>query len=105
MENIKNDLALERVIFMSHKQKMNKKIDPIYLLSLLSLVIGYVLMKYLTRVYFVGIIILFILVAFQTPSTKFDKTGEANDLSIRILRITGLNAILYLIGGYLSALL
>lgn len=89
---------------MSNKQQKNKKFDPIYLLSILSLLIGYLLMEYLVQVYFVGIIILFVIIAFQTPSNKVDKTGEANDISIGILRITALNTILFLIGGYLSAL-
>jgi hypothetical protein len=89
---------------MSSKESNKKKFNPIYLLSIITLIIGYLLMEYLIQVYFVGIIILFILIAFQTPSRKVDKTGEANDFSIKILRIIGLNTILYLIGGYLSAL-
>lgn len=57
-------------------------------------------MMYLPRVYFVGILTFFIIVAFQTPSTKVDKTGEANDASIALLKFIGLNALLYLAGGY-----
>ncbi|HLR91646.1 MAG TPA: hypothetical protein VK048_01135 [Atopostipes sp.] len=57
-------------------------------------------MMYLRRVYFVGLLILFILIVFQTPTTKIDRTGEANDASIAILKFIGLNTILYLVGGY-----
>lgn len=89
---------------MSSKQSNKKNFNPIYLLSIVTLIIGYLLMEYLVQVYFVGIVILFIVIAFQVPSTKVDQTGEANDFSIKLLRITGLNTILYLIGGYLSAL-
>lgn len=73
---------------------------PSYLFSLISLVIGILLMMFLPRVYFVGILVFFIIVAFQTPSTKVDKTGEANDASIALLKFIGLNALLYLAGGY-----
>lgn len=62
-------------------------------------------MNFLRQVYFVGLIILFIIVVFQTPSTKVDRTGEANDASISALKLIGLNAITYLIGGYAALLL
>ena len=61
-------------------------------------------MMYLPRVYFVGILAFFIIVIFQTPSTKVDKTGEANDASIALLKFIGLNALLYLAGGYAALL-
>lgn len=61
-------------------------------------------MEYLARVYFVGILIFFIIIAFQTPTTKSDPTGEANDAGIFILKLTGLNAIFYLVGGYIAAI-
>jgi hypothetical protein len=59
-------------------------------------------MTFLRRVYFVGIILLFIIVVFQTPSTKVDRTGEINDANLSLLKVIGLNALLYLAGGYLS---
>lgn len=77
---------------------------PSYLLSLISLVIGILLMMYVRRVYFVGLLIFFILVVFQTPTTKVDKTGEANDASIAMLKFVGLNTLLYLAGGYAALL-
>lgn len=77
---------------------------PSFLFSLISLVIGFLLMMYLPRVYFVGVVTFFIIVVFQTPSTKVDKTGEANDASIALLKFTGLNALLYLAGGYAALL-
>lgn len=77
---------------------------PSYLLSLISLIIGISLMMYLRRVYFVGLIVFFILVVFQTPTTKVDKTGEANDASIAMLKFVGLNTLLYLAGGYAALL-
>ncbi len=80
---------------------MNKKT---ILFSFISFFIGLLLMEYATRIFFVGMFILFVLIAFQTPSTKPDPTGESNDASIRLLRLTGLNAILYLVGGYFSAI-
>ena len=87
----------ERVILL----KVNKKV---YLLSILSLIIGILLMEYLVRVYFVGVLIFFILIAFRTPTTKYDKTGESTEFSINLLRFIGLNAILYLVGGYVAAI-
>lgn len=77
---------------------------PSYLYSLISLIIGILLMMYLRRVYFVGLLIFFILIVFQTPTTKVDRTGEANDASIAILKFIGLNTILYLVGGYAALL-
>lgn len=77
---------------------------PSFLFSLISLVIGFLLMMYLPRVYFVGVVTFFIVVVFQTPSTKVDKTGEANDASIALLKFIGLNALLYLAGGYAALL-
>jgi len=59
-------------------------------------------MTFLRRVYFVGVILLFIIVVFQTPSTKVDRTGEVNDANLSLLKVIGLNALLYLAGGYLS---
>lgn len=76
-----------------------------FLFSLISLIIGVLLMQYLRRVYVVGLIILFIIVAFQTPSRKVDQTGEANDMNIQILKFIGLNTLMYLAGGYLSLLI
>lgn len=74
------------------------------MLSILSLIIGIFLMKFLVQVYFVGIIIFFILIATQTPTSKVDRTGETNDANISTLRIIGLNTILYLAGGYIAAI-
>lgn len=59
-------------------------------------------MTFLRRVYFVGVILLFIIIVFQTPSTKVDRTGEVNDANLSLLKVIGLNALLYLAGGYLS---
>lgn len=59
-------------------------------------------MNYLQQVYFVGLIILFIVVAFQTPSPKEDKTGKINEANISMLKVIGLNAIMYLVGGYIA---
>lgn len=84
---------------------MNKlKKRPNYLLSLISLILGIIFMNHLRRVYFVGLIIFFVLITFQTPTTKVDRTGEANDASIAMLKFIGLNAILYLVGGYAALL-
>lgn len=77
---------------------------PSYLFSLISLILGIAFMAYLRRVYFVGLLIFFILIIFQTPTTKVDRTGEANDASIAMLKFVGLNAILYLVGGYAALL-
>lgn len=62
-------------------------------------------MKFLRQLYFTGLIIIFIIVVFQTPSTKVDRTGEANDASIELLKFVGINTISYLIGGYATLLL
>lgn len=78
----------------------NNKIP--YLLSMITLIIGAVLMTYLRRVYFIGIIIAFIIVVFQTPSTKVDRTGEINDANISMLRVVGLHALMFVAGGYIS---
>ena len=75
-----------------------------YLFSLLSFIVGLILMKYLRQVYVVGLLIAFIIIAFQTPTTKPDRTGEANDASIALLKFIGLNALLYLAGGYAALL-
>ncbi len=81
---------------------MKKNRTLFYGLSLISLIIGLLLMTFLRRVYFVGVILLFIIVVFQTPSTKVDRTGEVNDANLSLLKVIGLNALLYLAGGYLS---
>lgn len=62
-------------------------------------------MNYLRRVYFVGLIISFILIAYQTPSPHVDKTGEANDFNIALIKVIGASSIAYLIGGYAALLL
>lgn len=80
---------------------MNKKT---ILFSFISFIIGLLLMEYLVRVFFVGMLIFFIIIAFQTPTTKPDPTGEANEASLTILKITGLNALLYVAGGYFAAI-
>lgn len=81
---------------------MKNKRRSLYLFSILTLIIGILLMQFLQQVYFVGIVIVFILVAFQTPSTKEDKTGEVNEANISMLKTIGLHAIMYLVGGYVS---
>lgn len=81
--------------------KLNKNL---YFLSLLSLVIGILLMHYLPQVYFVGIIIFFVLIVLQTPNPKPDPTGETNDENLAILKLIGLNTILFLAGGYIAAI-
>lgn len=73
-----------------------------FLFSLLSLLIGLLLMQYLRRVFMAGLFILFMLIVFQTPSQRFDQTGEVNDSNIQILKMIGLSALMYLAGGYLS---
>lgn len=62
-------------------------------------------MQYLRQVYFVGLIVAFIVVAFQTPSPHVDKTGEANDFNIAMIRVVGASTLGYLIGGYVALLL
>lgn len=62
-------------------------------------------MHYLRQVYFVGLIVAFIVVAFQTPSPHVDKTGEVNDFNIAMLRVVGASTLGYLIGGYAALLL
>lgn len=76
-----------------------------YISSLITLLVSMLLMKYLRQLYFTGLIIIFIIVVFQTPSTKVDRTGEANDASIELLKFVGINTIAYLIGGYATLLL
>lgn len=76
---------------------------PIF--AIVFLVIGTFLMQYLPRVYFVGIIIAFILIAFQTPSPYVDKTGEANDFNIALLKVIGASTLAYLAGAYLALLI
>jgi len=70
-----------------------------------TLVIATLLMQYLRTVYVVGIIIIFIIVVFQTPAPKVDKTGEVNDANIAMLKVIGLHALMYLAGGYLALLI
>lgn len=84
---------------------MKKKIPIGYALSLVTLILATLLMQYLRKVYVVGLIIFFILVAFQTPSHKVDKTGEINDANIAMLKVIGLNMLMYLAGGYLSLII
>lgn len=79
---------------------MKNKQRSFYLLSVITLIIGLLLMHFLQRVYFVGLVILFIVVAFQTPSPKQDKTGEVNEANISMLKTIGLHTIMYLVGGY-----
>lgn len=81
---------------------MKKNSRSLYLMSIITLIIGILLMNYLQMVYFVGLLIIFILVVFQTPSPKVDKTGEVNDANISMLKVIGLHAILYLVGGYIA---
>lgn len=69
-----------------------------------SLLLGITLMNYLPQVFFVGMLIFFILIAFQTPSNKFDPTGETNDANISMLRVIGLSALLFVAGGYISVI-
>lgn len=78
------------------------KRNSLYLFSIVSLIIGLLLMTFLQQVYFVGLVIIFIIVAFQTPSRKEDKTGEINEANISMLKVIGLHAIMYLVGGYAS---
>ena len=73
-----------------------------FLFSLFSFLLGLLLMQYLRRVFMVGLFILFMLIVFQTPSQKYDQTGEVNESNIQILKIIGLSSLLYLAGGYLS---
>lgn len=80
------------------------KIGKTLLFSLLPLLVGLLLMQFLRRVYVAGLIIFFVLVAFQTPNPKRDQTGEVNDANIQILKFIGLNVIMYLVGGYLALL-
>ncbi len=72
--------------------------------AVVFLIIGILLMNFLRRVYFVGIIISFILIAYQTPSSYVDKTGEANDFNLALLKVIGASTIAYLIGGYAALL-
>ena len=74
------------------------------LIYLASLALGIVLMKFLPFVFFIGMLIFFVLIAFQTPSNKFDPTGEANDANINLLKVIGLNALLFVAGGYIAAI-
>lgn len=74
------------------------------LFGLLFLIIGILLMTYLRQVYFVGLIVAFILIAYQTPSPYVDKTGEANDFNLALLKVIGASTIAYLIGGYAALL-
>lgn len=80
---------------------MNKMNLLIYFTSLL---LGIILMNFLPQVFFVGMLIFFILIAFQTPSNKYDPTGETNDANISMLRVIGLSALLFVAGGYISVL-
>lgn len=80
---------------------MNKMNLLIYFASLL---LGTILMNFLPQVFFVGMLIFFILIAFQTPSNKFDPTGETNDANISMLRVIGLSALLFVAGGYISVI-
>ncbi len=73
-----------------------------FLFSLFSFLLGLLLMQYLRRVFMVGLFILFMLIVFQTPSQKYDQTGEVNESNIQILKIIGLSSLMYLAGGYLS---
>ena len=75
---------------------------PIF--ALIFLVVGTLLMNYLRRVYAVGLLISFILIAYQTPSPHVDKTGEANDFNIALLKVIGASTLAYLIGGYAALL-
>lgn len=84
---------------------MKNKQRSFYLLSIITLIIGLLLMNFLQGVYFVGLVILFILVTFQTPSPKEDKTGEINDANISMLKTIGLHAIMYLVGGYVALII
>lgn len=84
---------------------MRKKRTPSYFLSIISLILGLLLMQFLRRVYFVGLIILFIIIVFQTPSPKVDQTGESSEIAMNLLKFIGLNTILYLIGGYAALFL
>lgn len=84
---------------------MNKKKSSWPIFGLVSLVVGILLMQYLRQVYFAGLIISFILIAFQTPSPHVDKTGEANDFNIAMIRVIGASTLGYLIGGYAALLL
>lgn len=81
---------------------MKKNSRLLYLVGLLSLILGMVFMKYLVRVYFAFIVIFFFLILFQTPLPKVDKTGEINDAKISILRVIGLSTLLFLAGGYIA---
>ena len=76
-----------------------------FLFSLIPLLIGFLLMHYLRRVFMVGLFILFILIVFQTPSQKYDQTGEVNESNIQVLKMIGLSALMFLAGGYLSLIL
>lgn len=81
------------------KEKLNW---PLF--ALVFLVIGILLMNFLRQVYFVGLIVSFIVIAYQTPSPHVDKTGEANDFNIALLKVIGASTIAYLIGGYTALL-
>lgn len=74
------------------------------LFYLAALVLGMILMHFLPFVFFIGMLIFFVLIAFQTPSNKYDPTGEINDANINLLRVIGLCALLFVAGGYIAAI-
>lgn len=74
------------------------------LFYLISLVLGMILMNFVPFVFFIGMLIFFVLIAFQTPSNKYDPTGETNDANINLLKVTGLSALLFVAGGYIVAI-
>lgn len=81
------------------------KKSNIFLFSLIPLLLGLLLMQFLRRVFMVGLFILFIIVVFQTPSQKYDQTGEINEANIQMLKMIGLGTIMYLVGGYLALII
>lgn len=84
---------------------MEKRKSKWYLFAVVAFIIGVLLMQFLRQVYFVGIIVSFIVVAFQTPSPHTDKTGEANEFNLAMIKVVGASTLAYLIGGYAALLL
>lgn len=98
-------LAYDRIDYnLYRKSERVRMAKSNIIFAIISLLLGMALMHFLPQVFFVGMLIFFILIAFQTPSTKFDPTGEANDASINMLKVIGLNALLFVAGGYIAAI-
>jgi len=79
-----------------------KNRQPLFYVGILAFPLGILLMTYFARLYFIGIVGLFLLILFQTPNPTKVTDEEKNKRSMISLRQVTFIVITYLLGGFVS---